>query len=94
MPGALEDAMRLAACCDLRTVDEAVRNAELHCSQLKVQDEIPAYLKELHEERAAWTGGDLIPQNIIDEEIKAMEAGMLIEDPGTPPPTFLTEETK
>lgn len=59
--------------CGLTTVREAVLNAELHCSQFLVYADIPAYVKKLHEEFDAWTGGELIPESIVKEENEKLE---------------------
>jgi hypothetical protein len=64
----LEGAMRMAAICGLATVREAVANAEHTASMFMEYSEIPAYLEKLHAEFDAWTGGMLIPANIITEE--------------------------
>ena len=92
MPGALEAAMRVAVCCDLRTVDEAVLNAELHVIQFKTDDEIPAYLKELREERAVWTGGPLIPAEIVAAELAEMEAALEGAPPESPTNSLFNPE--
>jgi hypothetical protein len=72
----LENAMRMAAVCGLQSVDEAVRNVDLHVAQFMPYKEVPAYLHRLYQQYECWKSaecGDMIPKWIVEEEDRKME---------------------
>jgi hypothetical protein len=82
IPKELRDAMLVAADCGMTTVEEAVRNADLHCQQFMAYDDIPEYLKKLYAQYRAWGGGPKIPDEIMrviaeeDEELSPADIAL------------------
>lgn len=71
----LFDAVVMGRFCGLRTVEECIKNIEMHAMSLFKYEHIPSELKALHEEYIAWKKGDLF----LDEEAVQMQVDKQME---------------
>lgn len=71
------DVLEQGAICDLKTVEEALLNFEIHAIQLLAYDEIPETTKRIREEYAQYLrdgGGPDIPADIVAAAEKELQA--------------------